>query len=126
MTPAAARTDSSTCPGPPGRRPSSFTSVSTGSTPPPGPFWLQSADGFLRQQCEQNVESVGLDDRPAGRAAHNRLLRFAFEQDRPGILGPRQRAEPDPTVGNPTDYALAVAPIFDSKRRTVGLVEIIH
>lgn len=69
---------------------------------------------------------MGLDDRPDGRAAHNRLLRFAFEQDRPGILGPRQRAEPDPTVGNPTDYALAVAPIFDSKRRTVGLVEIIH
>jgi hypothetical protein len=97
-----------------------------GSDAPAGAVWLKSPDGFLRQQCQQNVEYVGLDDRTDGRAVHNQLLRFAFEQGRPGLLGPRQRAESDRSAGNPTDYLLAVAPILGSDRRAVGLVEIFH
>jgi hypothetical protein len=69
---------------------------------------------------------MGLDDQADGRAAHNQLLRFAFEQGRPGILGPRQRAQGHHSAGNPTDYALAVAPILDGDHRAVGLVEIFH
>jgi hypothetical protein len=93
---------------------------------PAGAVWLKSPQGFLQQQCQQNISQVGLDDRPDGRAAHNQLLRFAFEKGKPGILGPRQRAEGDKAAGNPTDYALAVAPILTEDNQTLGLVEIFH
>ena len=91
---------------------------------PAGAVWLKSPQGFLQQQCQENISQVGLDDRPNGRQAHNQLLRFAFEKGKPGILGPRQRAEGDRTAGNPTDYALAVAPILTEDNQTLGLVEI--
>jgi hypothetical protein len=93
---------------------------------PAGAVWIKSPQGFLQQQCQQNIAQVGLDDRPDGRQAHNQLLRFAFEKGKPGILGPRQRAEGDRAAGNPTDYALAVAPILTEDNQTLGLVEIFH
>ena len=93
---------------------------------PAGAVWIKSPQGFLQQQCQQNIGQVGLDDRPDGRQAHNQLLRFAFEKGKPGILGPRQRAEGDRAAGNPTDYALAVAPILTEDNQTLGLVEIFH
>jgi hypothetical protein len=93
---------------------------------PAGAVWIESPRGSLRQQCQQNISTVGLDDRPDGRQAHTRLLRFAFEKGKPGILGPRQRAEGDPGAGNPTEYALAIAPILAEDNRAVGLVEIFH
>ena len=74
---------------------------------PAGAVWIKSPQGFLQQQCQQNISQIGLDDRPDGRQAHNQLLRFAFEKGKPGILGPRQRADGDRTAGNPTDYSLA-------------------
>lgn len=91
---------------------------------PAGAVWIKSPQGFLQQQCQQNISTVGLDDRPDGRQAHNQLLRFAFEKGKPGILGPKQRAEGDRAAGNPTDYALAVAPILTEDNQTLGLVEI--
>jgi hypothetical protein len=91
---------------------------------PAGAIWIKSPQGFLQQQCQQNVAQVGLDDRPDGRAAHNQLLRFAFEKGKPGILGPRQRAEGDRSAGNPTDYLLAIAPILTEDNQTLGLVEV--
>jgi hypothetical protein len=91
---------------------------------PAGAVWIKSAQGFLQQQCQQNISAVGLDGHPDGRAAHNQLLRFAFEKSKPGILGPRQRAEGDRSAGNPTDFALAVAPILSEDNRAIGLVEI--
>jgi hypothetical protein len=93
---------------------------------PAGAIWIKSPQGFLQQQCQQNISTVGLDDRPDGRTAHNQLLRFAFEKGKPGILGPRQRAEGDKAAGNPTDYALALAPILTEDNQTLGLVEIFH
>jgi hypothetical protein len=91
---------------------------------PAGAIWIKSPQGFLQQQCQQNVAQVGLDDRPDGRAAHNQLLRFAFEKGKPGILGPRQRADGDRSAGNPTDYLLALAPILTEDNQTLGLVEV--
>ena len=91
---------------------------------PAGAVWLKSPQGFLQQQCQLNVGKVGLDDRPEGREAHNFLLRFAFEKGKPGVLGPRQRADGDKNAGNPTDYALALAPILTEDNQTLGLVEI--
>ena len=91
---------------------------------PAGAVWIRSPEGFLQQQCQQNVGQVGLDDRPDGRAAHNQLLRFAFEKGKPGILGPRQRADGDRSAGNPTDYLLALAPILTEDNQTLGLVEV--
>lgn len=91
---------------------------------PAGAVWIKSPQGFLQQQCQQNIAQIGLDDRPDGRAAHNQLLRFAFEKGKPGILGPRQRAEGDRSAGNPTDYTLALAPILTEDNQTLGIVEI--
>jgi hypothetical protein len=93
---------------------------------PAGAVWIKSPQGFLQQQCQQNLAQVGLDDRPDGRAAHNQLLRFAFEKGKPGILGPNQRAEGDRAAGNPTHYALAVAPILTEDNQPLGLVEVFH
>jgi hypothetical protein len=93
---------------------------------PAGAIWIKSPQGFLQQQCQQNIAQVGLDDRPDGRQAHNQLLRFAFEKNKPGILGPKQRAEGDRAAGNPTDYALALAPILTEDNQTLGIVEIFH
>jgi hypothetical protein len=93
---------------------------------PAGAVWIKSPQGFLQQQCQQNIGHVGLDDRPDGRAAHNQLLRFAFEKGKPGILGPKQRAEGDRAAGNPTDYALALAPILTEDNQTLGLIEVFH
>jgi hypothetical protein len=91
-----------------------------------GAVWLKSPKGFLQQQCQQNMSHVGLDDRPDGWALHSQLLRFAFEKGKPGILGPRQRAEGDRSAGNPTEYTLAVAPIVTEDNLSAGLVEIFH
>jgi hypothetical protein len=93
---------------------------------PAGAVWTKSPQGFLQQQCQQNISTVGLDDRPDGRAAHNQLLRFAFEKGKPGILGPKQRAEGDKAAGNPTDCLLALAPILTEDNETLGLVEVFH
>ena len=91
---------------------------------PAGAVWIKSPQGFLQQQCQQNIAQIGLDDRPDGRNAHNQLLRFAFEKGKPGILGPRQRAEGERAAGNPTDYSLALAPIIDEDNQTLGILEI--
>ena len=91
---------------------------------PAGAVWIKSPQGFLQQQCQQNISQIGLDDRPDGRQAHNQLLRFAFEKGKPGILGPKQRADGDRSAGNPTDYSLALAPILTEDNQTLGLVEI--
>lgn len=93
---------------------------------PAGAVWLKRPHGFLQQHCQRNMNCVGLDDQNEGRDSHNQLLRYAFEMGKPGILGPRQRAEGDKMAGNPTEYNLAVAPIQNANNQAVGLVEIFH
>ena len=91
---------------------------------PAGAVWIKTPQGFLQQQCQQNLAKVGLDDHPDGRQAHNQLLRLIAEKGKPGVLGPRVRADIDKSAGNPTDYALALAPILTEDNQTLGLVEI--
>jgi hypothetical protein len=91
---------------------------------PAGAIWLKSPQGFLQQQCQVNMAQIGLDDKPDGRLAHNQLLRYAFEKAKPGILGPRSRADGDKSAGNPTDFALALAPILNEESQTLGVIEI--
>ncbi len=91
---------------------------------PAGAVWIKTPQGFLQQQCQVNLGKIGLDDHPDGRQAHNQLLRLVAEKAKPGILGPRVRADVDKSAGNPTDYALALAPILTEDNQTFGLVEI--
>ena len=91
---------------------------------PAGAVWLKSPQGFLQQQCQSNLGNIGLDDRPDGRMAHQQLLRFAFTQGKPGLIGPRQRADGDHEAGNPTDYSLALAPILNEDNQPLGIVEV--
>ena len=63
--------------------------------------------------------------RPARRPAGPQpALALRLEKGKPGILGPRQRADSDQAAGNPTDYVLALAPILTEDNQTLGLVEI--
>jgi hypothetical protein len=91
---------------------------------PAGAIWLKTPQGFLQQQCQHDLGKVGLDDKPDGRQAHNQLLRFAFEKKKPGLLGPRMRADGDRSAGNPTDYQLALAPILTDENDVLGVLEI--
>src|SRR5262249_1406258 len=74
--------------------------------------------------CQEDLGKVGLDDKPDGRQAHNQLLRFAFDKKKPGLLGPRMRADGDRSAGNPTDYQLALAPILTDENDVLGILEI--
>jgi hypothetical protein len=91
---------------------------------PAGAIWLKTPQGFLQQQCQHDLGKVGLDDKPDGRQAHNQLLRFAFDKKKPGLLGPRMRADGDRSAGNPTDYQLALAPILTDENDVLGILEI--
>lgn len=91
---------------------------------PAGAVWIKTSEGFLQQQCQHGISQIGIDDRPDGSAAHSQLLRFALEKRKPGILGPRQRAEGDRSAGNPTDYTLALAPILNEENEMFGIIEI--
>ena len=91
---------------------------------PAGAVWIKSPQGFLQQQCQSNLGNIGLDDRPDGRQSHQQLLRFAFTQGKPGLIGPRQRADGDKEAGNPTDFTLALAPILNEDNQPLGIIEI--
>ena len=91
---------------------------------PAGAVWIKSPQGFLQQQCQSNLGNIGLDDRPDGRQSHQQLLRFAFTQGKPGLIGPRQRADGDREAGNPTDFTLALAPILNEDNQPLGIIEV--
>src|SRR5262249_16452486 len=91
---------------------------------PAGAIWLKTPQGFLQQQCQHDLGKVGLHAKPDGRQAHTQLLRFAFDKKKPGLLGPRMRADGDRSAGNPTDYQLALAPILTDENDVLGILEI--
>jgi len=82
--------------------------------------WIKNAQGFLRLECEDNINSVGIDQHKDGRNRHNELLRQAFHTAMPFFL------EPNGSTGfttNPTQCVLMLTPITNAQRQTIGLLE---
>ncbi|HTK76535.1 MAG TPA: efflux RND transporter periplasmic adaptor subunit, partial [Gemmataceae bacterium] len=92
---------------------------------PAGAVWLRTPQGFLQLQCQQNIESVGLDQHKGGRQSHNELLRQAFQTAKPMMLEPfgTTGIHDGMPAGNPTGHYVQLAPV-QIEKETVGLVEV--
>jgi hypothetical protein len=92
---------------------------------PAGAVWLRTPQGFLQLQCQQNIETVGLDQHKGGRQSHNELLRQAFQTAKPMMLEPfgTTGIHDGMPAGNPTGHYVQLAPV-QIEKETVGLVEI--
>jgi hypothetical protein len=102
-----------------------LTRVLWGIEAPAGAVWLRTPQGFLQLQCQQNIESVGLDQHKGGRQSHNELLRQAFQTAKPMMLEPfgTTGIHDGMPAGNPTGHYVQLAPVQMDKE-TVGLVEV--
>jgi hypothetical protein len=92
---------------------------------PAGAVWLRTPQGFLQLQCQQNIETVGLDQHKGGRQSHNELLRQAFQTAKPMMLEPfgTTGIHDGMPAGNPTGHYVQLAPV-QIEKDTVGLVEV--
>ena len=101
--------------------------VMTALAAPAGAVWVRTPQGNLQLQYEINVRQVGMDKGPEIRQQHDELLRHATAKVQPSIVMPHSRVGPPengvPSPGNPTDYAILLAPITNDKN-LVGLLEI--
>ncbi|MGL6074943.1 MAG: hypothetical protein ACRC8S_12345 [Fimbriiglobus sp.] len=101
---------------------------------PAGVVWLRTPQGFLQIACQVNLEKVGLDSKRGGRPCHNEILRQVFQSTpiRPLMIEPQGRlqgvtAEPGAVpAANLTDYYALFAPIIQSDKQPLGLLEIFH
>ncbi|MBV9122190.1 MAG: secretion protein HlyD, partial [Planctomycetes bacterium] len=94
---------------------------------PAGAVWLRTPQGHLQLQYQINMAQVGLDKDEAGRQSHDELLRQGLKEARPGHFPPHSSAgAPDGGVaaGNPTDYAILLAPILAEDQQVSGIVEV--
>jgi Biotin-lipoyl like len=101
---------------------------------PAGVVWLRTPQGFLQIACQVNLDKVGLDSKRGGRPCHNEILRQVFQSQpmRPLMIEPQGRlqgvnAEPGAVpAANLTDYYALFAPIVQSDKQPLGLLEIFH
>jgi hypothetical protein len=94
---------------------------------PAGAVWARTAQGHLQMQYQINLKEIGLDQNEEGRKSHEELLRQAIQQPRllhvPPRSGVAAAEEGRPPAGNPTDYALLIAPIVVNQQ-AAGLIEV--
>ena len=94
---------------------------------PAGAVWLRTPQGHLQLQYQINMGQIGLDKSESGRQSHDELLRQALLQARSGNFPPHssvgQAEGAGPTPGNPTDFAILLAPILMDKQ-VAGIVEV--
>jgi hypothetical protein len=94
-----------------------------------GAVWVRTPQGNLQLQYQINMHQAGLERDEAGRQSHDELLREVIQQGRPRHAAPHSGAGtgPDgkPAAGNPTDYAILLAPIVIDKH-VAGLVEVLQ
>jgi hypothetical protein len=101
---------------------------------PAGVVWLRTPQGFLQIACQVNLDAIGLDNKRGGRPCHNEILRQVFQSQpiRPLMIEPQGRltgvnAEPGAVpAANLTDYYALFAPIIQSDKAPLGLLEIFH
>jgi hypothetical protein len=89
-----------------------------------GAFWMLDGRGTLKLQHQLEFRQTGLLDGRTGTAPHDALLGCMMQATGPQIIPPGATVEGVPQAGNPTPFALILAPIIVDKQ-TVGLVEIL-
>lgn len=89
-----------------------------------GAFWLLDGRGGLKLQHQLEFRLTGLMDGRAKTAPHDALLGCMLQASQPQIIPPGATIEGVPNAGNPTQYALIIAPLTVDKQ-VVGLIEIL-
>lgn len=89
-----------------------------------GALWLVDARGTLKLQHQIEFQQSGLVGNRQRAMAHDALLGLMLQAAAPEIIPPGATVEGVPNAGNPTSYALILAPI-EVDKRVVGLVELL-
>lgn len=89
-----------------------------------GAFWLLDGRGSLKLQHQIEFRLTGLMDGRARTAPHDALLGCMLQASQPQIIPPGATIEGVPNAGNPTQFALILAPLVVDKQ-VVGLLEVL-
>jgi hypothetical protein len=89
-----------------------------------GAFWLLDGRGSLKLQHQLEFRLTGLMDGRARSQPHDALLGCMIQASQPQIIPPGASIEGVPNAGNPTQFALIIAPLVVDKQ-VVGLIEIL-
>jgi multidrug efflux pump subunit AcrA (membrane-fusion protein) len=89
-----------------------------------GAFWMLDGRGSLKLQHQLEFRLTGLMDGRAKTAPHDALLGCMLQASQPQIIPPGATIEGFPNAGNPTPFALIVAPLVVDKQ-VAGLIEIL-
>ena len=89
-----------------------------------GVFWLLDGRGNLKLQHQLEFRLTGLMDGRAKTQPHDALLGCMIQASQPQIVPPGATIEGVPNAGNPTPFALIIAPLSVDKQ-VVGLIEIL-
>jgi hypothetical protein len=88
-----------------------------------GAFWMSDGRGSLKLQHQLELRLTGLTDGRTKTAPHDALLGCMIQASQPQIIPPGATIEGHPNAGNPTAFALIIAPLMVDKQ-VVGLIEI--
>ena len=89
-----------------------------------GALWLLDGRGGLKLQHQLEFRATGLMDGRVRTQPHDALLGVMMQANAPQIIPPGAGVEGVPNAGNPTAFALILAPLIVDKQ-PVGLVEIL-
>jgi multidrug efflux pump subunit AcrA (membrane-fusion protein) len=89
-----------------------------------GVLWLMDGRGGLKLQHQVEFRQTGLLDNRQKAQPHDALLGVMLQASQPQIIPPGAAVEGMPNAGNPTTFALILAPLMVDKQ-VVGLVEIL-
>jgi multidrug efflux pump subunit AcrA (membrane-fusion protein) len=89
-----------------------------------GAFWMLDGRGSLKLQHQLEFRLTGLMDGRAKQAPHDALLACMIQASQPQIIPPGATIEGFPNAGNPTPFALILAPLLVDKQ-VVGMIEIL-
>jgi multidrug efflux pump subunit AcrA (membrane-fusion protein) len=89
-----------------------------------GALWLADGRGGLRLQYQLEFQQTGLLQNRQRAQPHDALLGCMMQANAPQIIPPGATVEGVPGAGNPTPFALILAPLMVDKQ-VVGLVEIL-
>ena len=89
-----------------------------------GAFWLLDGRGNLKLQHQLEFRLTGLLDGRVKTQPHDALLGCMIQASQPQIIPPGAAVDGVPNAGNPTGFALIIAPMVVDKQ-VVGLIEIL-
>ena len=89
-----------------------------------GALWLADGRGGLKLQHQLEFGQTGLFQNRQRAQPHDALLGVMMQATQPQIIPPGAAVEGVPGAGNPTQFALILAPLLVDKQ-VVGLVEIL-